>query len=170
MGRSHESFNKREVRNRKEKKRKEKEKKKLEKKDTRDGNDLDSMIAYVDEFGNISSTPPDLTKKVQIKAEDIEVSIPRNRVEDTSSNIRKGIVTFFNHSKGFGFIRDLESKDSIFVHINSLSEPVEENTRVSFEVERGIKGLNAVNVKIDRGTPAATPAAPPAATPDPAAS
>src|SRR5512133_1511075 len=165
MGRSHETFNKREVRNRKEKKRKDKEKRKSEKADSRDGNNLDSMIAYVDEFGNITSTPPDLSRKVAIRAEDIEVSIPRNRIEDTASNLRKGIVSFFNDNKGFGFIRDLSSQESIFVHINSLSEKVSEGTKVIFEVERGPKGLNAVNVSIDRGE--TTP--PPVKSPEPPA-
>ena len=71
MGRSQESFNKKEVRSRKEKKRKEKEKKRLAKKEgEKGGND---MIAYVDEHGNITSTPPDPTQKEEIEAEDIEV-------------------------------------------------------------------------------------------------
>ncbi len=58
MGRSSETFGKRENRNKQEKKRKEKEAKRLDKKDGRDGNNLDEMIAYVDEYGRISSTPP----------------------------------------------------------------------------------------------------------------
>ena len=65
MGRSNETFNKKNVREKKEKKRKEKEKKKLNKKEGRDGNNLDDMIAYVDEFGNITSTPLILPRKKQ---------------------------------------------------------------------------------------------------------
>ena len=151
MGRSQESWNKKEVRNKKEKNRKDKEKKKLERKKTsRDGNNLDDMIAYVDEYGKITSTPPDLSLRTTIKAEDIEISVQKNRGSDTNETIRKGIVTFFNTSKGYGFIRDIVTQDSIFVHIKGLIEPISENNKVTFEVEKGPKGLNAVNVKIDR--------------------
>ena len=62
--------------------------------------------------------------------------------------VRKGIVTFFNDSKGYGFIKDLETQDSIFVHINALIDPIKENNKVSFEVEMGQKGPNAVRVKL----------------------
>ena len=58
MGRTQETFNKKEVRNKKEKKRKEKEKKKLARKEKEKAGGLDDMIAYVDEHGNLSSTPP----------------------------------------------------------------------------------------------------------------
>jgi cold shock CspA family protein len=151
MGRSQETWNKKEVRNRKEKNRKDKEKKKLErKKNTRDGNNLDDMIAYVDEFGKISSTPPDLSQRVLIKAEDIELSGHKNRDADVVDTVRKGIVSFFNESKGYGFIEDTVTRESIFVHVSGLTEPIKENNKVSFEVEKGVKGLNAVKVKVDR--------------------
>ena len=68
MGRSQETFNKKEVRNKKEKKRKDKEKKRLIKKETDKKSSFDDMIAYVDEYGNLSSTPPDPSKKSRIKA------------------------------------------------------------------------------------------------------
>jgi cold shock CspA family protein len=128
-------------------KRKEKELRREERKaNARDGNNLDEMIAYVDEFGNISSTPPDLTKKRAIKEEEIEIG-SRNKEGARTTTIRKGKVTFFNTSKGYGFIKDLQTQESIFVHVNSLSSPIKENDLVSFETERGPKGLNAVNVK-----------------------
>ncbi len=151
MGRMHETSNKKEVQNKKEKKRKEKEKKRLERKESsKSSNNPEDMIAYVDEFGNLSSIPPDLTKRSKINAADIEISVPRNRESGTENVIRKGIVTFFNDSKGFGFIKDLNTQESIFVHIKGLLEPVKENSKVIFEVEKGVKGLNAFNVKIDR--------------------
>ena len=107
------------------------------------------MMAYVDENGNITSTPPDpLKKKTIIKEEDIVLGA-RNNVEiDPADLIRKGKVTFFNDSKGYGFIKDLQSQESIFVHINALTTPIKENDKVTFEVERGLKGLNAVRVKV----------------------
>jgi cold shock CspA family protein len=151
MGRPKETSNKKEVRNKNEKKRKEKEKKRLERREnSRDGNSLDDMIAYVDEYGKISSTPPDLSLRKKVIAEDIQISIPKNRVSEARETIRKGIVTFFNDSKGFGFIKDLNTQESVFVHIRGLVDPIKENNKVTFEVERGKKGFNAVNVKIDR--------------------
>ena len=150
MGRSSETFNKKNVREKKEKKRKEKEKKKLERKESRDGNNLDDMIAYVDEYGNITSTPPDPSqKKVVIKAEDIQLGVPKSQAPDPGELIRKGIVTFFNDSKGYGFIKDIATHDSIFVHANGLVDQIRDNDKVIFEVVRGPKGPNAVNVKLD---------------------
>ncbi len=76
MGRSQESFNKKDVRNRKEKKRKEKEKKRLERKESKESGEQDDMIAYVDEYGRITDTPPDPSEKEDIELEDIEIGIP----------------------------------------------------------------------------------------------
>jgi cold shock CspA family protein len=150
MGRGNETFGKKEVRIKKEKKRKEKEKKRLEKGEGRNGNSLDEMIAYVDEFGNITSTPPDLSLKKIINAEDITIGVPKSIASDVNETIRKGIVTFFNDSKGFGFIRDSSTQEDVFVHINGLEEAIKENNKVIFEVVKGPKGPNAVNVKINR--------------------
>lgn len=148
MGRSQETFNKKDVRNKKEKKRKEKELKRLARKDNEKDSSLDSMIAYVDENGMLSSTPPDPTKKKHIKAEDIEISIPNRDNEADMDPIRKGTVSYYNDSKGFGFIRDSETKESVFVHINNVADEIKEGNLVSFEVEMGQKGPTAVNVKI----------------------
>ena len=147
MGRSQESFNKKEVRRKKEKKRKDKEKKKSEKREG-EKNNLDDMIAYVDKNGVITSTPPDPNEKDDIKAEDILVSVPNRSKEDEPDPIRKGTLTFFNDSKGYGFIKDSETKESVFVHANNILEEINEGNIVSFEVERGPKGLVAVNVKL----------------------
>lgn len=146
MGRSQESFNKKEVRNKKEKKRKEKEKKRLEKKE-KDKNSLDDMIAYVDEFGNILDSPPDPQEKEEIKPEDIEISVPKNSGQDLDP-IREGTVTFFDDSRGFGFIRDSETKEDVFVHVNDIKEDIKQGNRVQFEVGSGPKGPIAINVKI----------------------
>ncbi|MDP2336082.1 MAG: cold shock domain-containing protein [Bacteroidota bacterium] len=148
MGRSQETFNKKEVRNKKEKKRKDKEKKKLTRKENEKGGSLNDMIAYVDENGMITSTPPDPTKKKAIKLEDIEISIPKSDPNEVFDPIRKGTVSFFNESKGFGFIRDLETQESVFVHANNLLEEIKEGNLVSFEVEMGQKGPTATQVKL----------------------
>ncbi len=146
MSRSQESFFKKEVRNKKEKKRKEKEKKRQARKESSKSNSLDDMIAYVDENGNITETPPDPDKKTDIKVEDIQVSVPSGENEKAEVS-RKGTVTFFNESKGYGFIRDSETKESVFVHANNLLEPIKEGNFVSFEVEMGPKGPVALEVK-----------------------
>ena len=146
MGRSQESFNKKAVRTKQEKKKKEKEKKRLAKKDS-DKSSFDDMIAYVDENGNIIDTPPDPDKKIEIKLEDIEVSIPSREDDENYDPTRKGIVSFFNDSKGFGFIKDSNTKESLFVHINSVEGEIKEGNVVSYEVEKGLKGPVAVRVK-----------------------
>jgi cold shock CspA family protein len=138
-----------------EKKRQAKKKEKLEKKQERkenskDGNDLDSMLAYLDENGNLSSKPPDPRKKITVNAEDIDISVPKQKPINPEDLIRTGIVTFFNDDKGYGFIKDQESQESVFVHIKSLTEAIKENNKVSFEVEMGPKGASAINVKLVR--------------------
>lgn len=148
MGRSQETFNKKEVRNKREKKRKEKEAKRLARKDQEKKSTLDDMIAYVDENGMITDTPPDPGKKTKTKAEDIEISIPKKEDMEQPDPIRKGKVSFFNDSKGYGFIRDIETQESIFVHINNTIDEITEGSKVTFEIEPGPKGPTAVRVKL----------------------
>ncbi len=152
MGRAHETFGKKEVRIKQEKKRKEKELKRLGKKDGK-GSTLEDMMAYVDEFGNITSTPPDLSLRKAINLEDIAIAVPKSLASDVNETIRRGIVSFFNDSKGFGFIKDSATQEDIFVHIKGLEEPIKENNKVIFEVVKGPKGPNAVNVKLDKELP-----------------
>ncbi|MDX9726943.1 MAG: cold shock domain-containing protein [Bacteroidales bacterium] len=60
----------------------------------------------------------------------------------------KGIVKFFNESKGFGFIKEENTQKEYFVHSSGLKENIRENDEVIFDLETGKKGLNAVNVKL----------------------
>ena len=69
-------------------------------------------------------------------------------------------LTFFNTEKGFGFITDAETRESVFVHINNTEEPIGENDKVSYEVEMGPKGANAVRVRIQKDPPPKPPAPP----------
>ncbi|MFC3196646.1 cold-shock protein [Parapedobacter deserti] len=62
--------------------------------------------------------------------------------------MQKGVVKFFNETKGFGFITPADGGREIFVHSSGLVETIRENDDVSFEVANGQKGLNAVNVKV----------------------
>lgn len=149
MGRSQETFNKRENEKKRFKKKQDKQAKKEDRKaNTEKGKSLDDMIAYVDEFGNLSSTPPDPKHKKGVKLEDIQIGTAKQEPIDPADLIRKGVVTFFNESKGYGFIKDTDSQESIFVHANGLEEPIQERDKVTFETELGQKGLNAIKVKI----------------------
>jgi cold shock CspA family protein len=151
MARPQETFNKKELEKRKLQKRKEKEQRRDERKaNAKDGKSFEDMIAYVDEDGNISSTPPDPTKKKTIKAQDI-VTGSRNIEGHAPINApRKGKVTFFNSAKGFGFIKDDESGQSVFVHSRAVSVAIKENDSVLFEVIQDQRGPSAVNVKLLR--------------------
>lgn len=62
--------------------------------------------------------------------------------------MQTGTVKFFNNSKGFGFIKDNDSNEEIFVHISGLVDEVREDDEVTFETTQGKKGLNAVNVRL----------------------
>jgi len=148
MGRSQESFNKKEIQKKKEKKRLEKEKKRLARKEAEKKGGLDDMIAYVDENGNITDTPPDPAAKSKTKAEDIEVSVPKMDPSMKEDTVHRGRLTFFNDSKGYGFIRDSVSQDSIFVHVNDFEDDIMEGNMVTFEIEKGQKGPAAVRVKL----------------------
>jgi cold shock protein len=62
--------------------------------------------------------------------------------------MKKGIVKFFNESKGFGFIKDETSNSEYFVHATGLIDEIREDDQVTFDLQEGKKGLNAVNVKL----------------------
>ena len=106
------------------------------------------MIAYVDENGLLTTIPPDTEKKTKINAEDIEVSVPaKEKIEDT---ILKGRIEHFNDEKGYGFIKHLSSVEKYFFHINNCRDDIKEGNIVLFELERGTRGMNAVNVRIEK--------------------
>jgi cold shock CspA family protein len=151
MAKSQDTWNKKEMEKKRLKKRQDKEQKKEERKaNAKEGVTFDDMIAYVDENGNLSSTPPSGIKRPStIKAEDIQIGVPK-RVDVVQDTVRKGTVTFFNDSKGYGFIKDSETQESVFVHMNGLLDPIKDNNKVTFEVEMGHKGPNAVKVKLER--------------------
>jgi len=148
MARSKETFGKKELEKKKLKKRKEKEARKEERKASGGSRSFEDMLVYVDENGQLVSTPPDPTKKTEIDADSIVLGARNTNSGFVEDPIRKGTVTFFNTSKGYGFIKDAETGESVFVHINGLVDNVNENDKVNFETERGPKGMNAVNVTL----------------------
>lgn len=149
MARPQETFNKKELQKKRAQKKKEKEERKQERKaNAKSGQSLDEMMAYVDENGNISATPPDPLKKRTIHVNDI-VTGSRN-LGGVVVSVRNGKVSFFNSAKGFGFIIDSDSGERVFVHMNGLKSPIKENDLVSFETERGPKGLQAKDVRLTK--------------------
>ncbi len=147
MGRSQETFGKKEKEKKRLKKRKEKAEKREERKSSSGDGSLESMMAYVDEDGRITDTPPDpLVKKKIIKAKDIIIGVPKMEHIEVDP-VHNGRVEFFNDSKGYGFIKDLDTQEKFFVHVNGLTQEVFEGDKVTFELEQGMKGLNCVKVK-----------------------
>jgi cold shock CspA family protein len=143
MAKSKESFNKRE----KEKKKAQQKQQKAErlgerKSSAKKGKSLDE----IDEDGNLSTTPPDPSKRREVNVEDIQIGVVRQE-EEEEEGPRTGVVDYFNSSKGFGFIKDRQSGERIFVHINQLSEPISESDKVTFEIGSGPKVPMAINVK-----------------------
>jgi len=147
MAKARETFGKKEKEKKRLKQRQEKQEKMDERKaNAKSGKSLEDMMAYIDENGNISSVPPDPSKKKMFRAEDMQISVPKYEPSD-EDGVRSGVFAFFNEDKGFGFINDIKSGERIFVHVSQLTERLVENDKVNFEVEAGDRGLSAVNVK-----------------------
>lgn len=151
MAKSQQTWNKKEKEKKRLKKKEDKALKKEDRKSTSSSSDLNSMIAYVDEFGNITDTPPDPTKKKKlIDVDSIQLGAAKREDTDNEDPIKRGTVTFFDASKGYGFIKVKDSQDSLFTHINRHIDEIKEGNTVTFTVEMGQKGPVAVDVKIDK--------------------
>lgn len=140
------TFEKREKEKKKQQKKLDKQRRKEERKTHSPGGGLDSMMAYVDENGMLTDTPPDPTKRVEIDASEIEISV-RRREDMEEEPGHAGRVDFFDTAKGFGFINEDGGRDRHFFHISGLLDEIREGDKVSFELERGPKGMNAVRVR-----------------------
>lgn len=138
--------NKKDNEKKKQAKRKEKQQKKEKRKISGKTGSFDDMIAYVDENGMITDTPPEVRdEKNNIEIEDIIISTPKKEEEEISA--LKGRVEYFKADKGYGFIKDLSSTDKYFFHISNAPENIQEGNIVFFKLERGVKGMNAVNIQ-----------------------
>ena len=91
---------------------------------------FEEMLAYVDENGVLHTTPPEVGEREEIDASQIEVSVPRRS------------------AKGYGFIRNSDNGEKYFFHITQAPAAIAEGNRVTFELERGTRGMNAVRVAI----------------------
>lgn len=139
------SFSKKENFKKKLQKQKEKALRREERKENNaKGKSLDDMIMYVDENGQLTSTPPDQREKVEISLDDIRLGAAPIEAEDPR---KTGIITFFSE-KGYGFITEDNSKENIFFHTNNATEPLKKGNKVSYEKEKSPKGFSAVDIKI----------------------
>ncbi len=151
MAKSQQTYSKSEKEKKRLKKREDKKKKMEARKLAKEENGSKGIeFAYVDHNGHLTDTPPDPSKKVKIKAKHIEVSIPKTLESEKEEvdYVRQGTVSFFDSSKGFGFIVDSENQEKYFTHISGLIDEITENDKVSFELEKGQRGMNAVKVTL----------------------
>lgn len=147
MARSQNAFNKKEKEKKRQQKKKEKQERKEERKATASSGDLEDMLAYVDDEGNIIDAPPEPTQKKEIKASSIEIGIPKKEKEDPNAE-RRGRVAFYDMTKGYGFINQDGTQERFFVHSSSLTRQIQEGDKVSFQTKKGLKGMEAINVKV----------------------
>lgn len=120
-------------------KRQDKQKKKEER--TSGGSrSFEDMLAYVDENGVLHTSQ-------EVDISEIEVSVPRqSEIEDEEP--MSGRVEYFTASKGYGFIKDASDGEKYFFHITNAPAGIAEGDRVTFELERGTRGMNAVRIAI----------------------
>jgi cold shock CspA family protein len=150
MGKSQQSFNKRKKAEKRLKKREDKRKKmEARRAEAKESGKNGIEFAYVDYNGNLRDSPPDPSNKVEIEAEDIEVSVPKalDSDKDSFDPVRTGTVSFFDSSKGFGFIIDDDTQEKHFTHITGIIDGIAEKDKVTFELKKGLKGMNAVEVR-----------------------
>lgn len=147
MAKSKETFNKKEKEKKRLKQRQEKLQKKEERKaNTKKGQSLEDMMAFIDENGNLSDTPPDPRNKKSFKLEDIPIGVAKQSDIPEDEN-RTGTVTYFDESKGYGFINDQLTNERVFIHVNNLTEKINVSDKVMFKLGSGPRGLAAVDVK-----------------------
>ena len=73
------------------------------------------------------------------------IGVPLLKIKQIIMN--KGTVKFFNETKGFGFVKDEADGQEYFVHVSGLVDSIDKDDEVTYDLQEGRKGLNAVNVK-----------------------
>ncbi|MGC4130408.1 MAG: cold shock domain-containing protein [Bergeyella sp.] len=137
------SFSKKENFKKKLQKQKEKAQRREERKSNNNkGKELEDMFSYVDEFGRITSTPPE--KREEVSLDDIQLGAAPIEEEET---VKTGFVTFFSE-KGYGFITENGSSENVFFHTNNCAVAVKKGNKVSFEKEKTAKGFSAINIQL----------------------
>lgn len=149
MARPKETYNKKQREVKKQQHLQEKRQRAEERKAEKKSGNLEDMMAYLDENGNITSTPPDPSrKKVEIALEDIQISPPKleDLGADGSDLRRRGKVSFFNRNKGYGFIQAENGGERLFFHVQHLNEDVNEGDQVLYQPGRGPRGMQAMDI------------------------
>ncbi len=149
MGRSQQSYIKREKEKKRLKKREEKQKKKEARRAEAKEKNEGIPFAYVDKYGQLSDSPAEHNKEdEEIAASDIIIGIPKKEKSVDDDTVKKGKVAFFDHKKGFGFIIDSTTQEKYFCHVSGLKEEISEGDTVTFDLEKGQRGFNAINVAL----------------------
>jgi len=138
-----ESFAKKERNKNKAKKKQEKSQKMMDRKQDGTKATFEDMIAYVDEYGNITDKPVTAVRS-EIKLEDIQLGAAPIIPE---SKERTGVVASYDPIKGYGFITEDNNGAKIFVHSSGLTQPIKNHDKVTFEREKSSRGYNAIMVK-----------------------
>jgi len=146
-----ETYSKKERNKKKLQKRKEKEQRRDEKRFevSKNGKSLEDMIAYVDENGNLSNTPPDERKVSRIALEDIAIATPRGEPEDPTA-LPTGTISYYDTTKGYGFITSTRNQERIFVHRSQLADPsvvLATGDKVEYQAVKGPRGMQAELVR-----------------------
>lgn len=140
------TYSKKAIQQKKAKKKQDKLERRAERKTSNDkGKSLEEMIVYLDEYGNITDVPPELQQKRK-KANNLDKQ-PGADEPDITGKKYTGMISLFFTEKGYGFISEDGTRETVFVHANKLSEPVNERDRVAYEKEKTPKGYAAINVK-----------------------
>ena len=121
MAKARETFGKKEKEKKRLKQRQEKQEKMDERKaNAKSGKSLEDMMAYIDENGNISSVPPDPSKKKMFRAEDMQISVPKYEPSD-EDGVRSGVFAFFNEADDPGHLSVFKSRaDAIYYRHDDL--------------------------------------------------
>lgn len=145
MAKSRESFDKKNKAQKRIKQRNDKAQKMEERKaDAKKGKSLEDMIAYVDENGNITDTPPDMRNRKPVALDDIQIGIPAGNLRDST---RKGTIHFFNEEKGFGFVTDDSNGQQLFFHESSIDFLARTADKVVFDTDMNERGVIAINIR-----------------------
>lgn len=139
------TFNKKALQQKKAKKKQEKRERREERKaHNNKGKSLEEMTVYLDEFGNITDVPPDQQNRTEIDVEDIQLGAAPVLPEQKDFT---GVLSLFFTEKAYGFIKEDQSGQSIFVHGNNMVDSIAENDKVIYEKEKTPKGFAAINVR-----------------------
>ena len=141
-----ETFSKKEKREKRAKKKMAKMQKMEERKLNNDkGKELEEMLVYGDENGNLTTVRPTVAReRREIKMEDIQLGAAPVEPKEL---VKTGVVSFFS-DKGYGFIMEDKTREKFFVHRSELAQPVSEGDRVTFETAKTERGYNAIRVQL----------------------